>query len=519
MQQICCQAPVSRQSPWISSDKYRHRTTSFRCGDSHKIDIQSCSISHPQPISEIGGLSSTSTAVTSLPLVIHRKGKALRYFWDGSRLQLLPLDASSSSSSSALQITELCCLALRNFFIPIKVPDNYIPYVKWKCLHRIFSSALQVLATQAMFRAIGVGYSRSFASAAALNWLFKDGLGRLSRCIYTATLASAFDTNLKRVRFSTSILFTFSIGLEMLTPAFPQYFLLLASIANIAKQISLASYLATNSAVHQSFAIADNIGEVSAKSQIQTVTFDNLGLLLAALLNILCKNNERLQAGLPLVAFPIFAAVDLFGIYQGLKHVHLQTLTKDRLEILINTWIQLGHLPSPSEVSEVEGIDFWGIKGYVTGKELWSVRIGILESTEHSTSMCVLAMQSLTNEDFYLICMENLSMGFKRSQSVSDQGILLSIREGASTRDLILGMLQACYLRKRLLFCYSELNNCEKRPREMSLPEWSGFLHNSKQCAEADVDLIIEQMPVLGWSVKNILLSTREKARYSFTDY
>lgn len=31
----------------------------------------------------------------------------------------------------------------------------------------------------------------------------------------------------------------------MLTPAFPQYFLLLASIANIAKQISLACYLAT----------------------------------------------------------------------------------------------------------------------------------------------------------------------------------------------------------------------------------------------------------------------------------
>lgn len=48
-----------------------------------------------------------------------------------------------------------------------------------------------------MFRAIGIGYSRSLPSAAALNWVLKDGLGRLSRCIYTAGLASAFDTNLK----------------------------------------------------------------------------------------------------------------------------------------------------------------------------------------------------------------------------------------------------------------------------------------------------------------------------------
>lgn len=45
--------------------------------------------------------------------------------------------------------------------------------------------------------AIGVGYSSSLPSAAALNWVLKDGLGRLSRCIYTASLASAFDTNLK----------------------------------------------------------------------------------------------------------------------------------------------------------------------------------------------------------------------------------------------------------------------------------------------------------------------------------
>lgn len=144
-----------------------------------------------------------------------------------------------------------------------------------------------------MFRAIGIGYSRSLPSAAALNWVLKDGLGRLSRCIYTASLASAFDTNLKRVRFTTSVLFTMSIGVELLTPVFPQHFLLLASVANIAKQISLACYLATGSAVHRSFAIAENLGEVSAKAQIQTVCFDNLGLLLAAILNVLLKNSER----------------------------------------------------------------------------------------------------------------------------------------------------------------------------------------------------------------------------------
>jgi hypothetical protein len=36
----------------------------------------------------------------------------------------------------------------------------------------------------------------------------------------------------------------------------------------------------------------------------------------------------RIQAGVYFFVYPFFASMDLFGIYQGLKHVHLQTLTK-----------------------------------------------------------------------------------------------------------------------------------------------------------------------------------------------
>ncbi|MCL7037845.1 hypothetical protein MKW94_004446, partial [Papaver nudicaule] len=185
----------------------------------------------------------------SLPVVIRTSGKSSRYFWDGTQLKLVPFDETPPNSDEFdygfRKFYQFYCLAVRDFFIPQQVQENYIEYVKWKFLHAVFSSALRVLATQAIFRAMGFGYSKSLPSAAALNWVLKDGLGRLSRCIYTASLGSAFDTNLKRVRFSTSIMFTLSIGVELLTPVFPRYFLLLATMANIAKQISLAGYLAT----------------------------------------------------------------------------------------------------------------------------------------------------------------------------------------------------------------------------------------------------------------------------------
>ncbi|KAL9152016.1 hypothetical protein ABFS82_11G090600 [Erythranthe guttata] len=361
-----------------------------------------------------------------------------------------------------------------------------------------------------MFRAIGIGYSRALPSAAALNWVLKDGLGRLSRCIYTATLASAFDTNLKRVRFSTSVLFSLSIGVELLTPVFPKYFLLLATIANIAKQISLACYLATGSAVHRSFAISDNIGEVSAKAQIQTVCFDNVGLLLAATLNILFRNNQRMLAALPFVVYPIFSAFDLYGIYQGLKHVHLQTLTKDRLESVINIWIHRQYIPSPAEVSTKEGINFMWSKG----RELLPIRIGCLNPERKIPKLSLTTLRFLKDDDFYFICMESIN----NRSAIKDHGILLSLREGAATSDVIMGLLQACYIRKGLLRDINNQDYCFEDCDSLNsvISEWLLLINESKRFAQADLDVLIDNMSGLGWACKNILLSTKEQARYSF---
>ncbi|KNA23969.1 hypothetical protein SOVF_020400 isoform B [Spinacia oleracea] len=450
---------------------------------------------------------------TDLPVVIRRNGRDYRYFWDGDFLELVCVE--DGDPLTFVQSFEECIRkfvrVVRDFFIPKQVTENYIDYVKWKFLHRVFSSSLQVLATQAMFRAIGVGYAQSLPSAAAMNWVLKDGLGRLSRCIYTACVGSAFDTNLKRVRFATSVMFSLSIGVELMTPAFPHCFLLLASVANIAKQISLACYLATGTAVHRSFALADNLGEVSAKAQIQTVCFDNLGLLLAASLNIMFKNNERLQAGLPFVVYPIFSAIDLCGIYQSLKHVHLQTLTKERLELILDIWIQCGRVPTPAEVSKLEGINLLENAG--RKKEDWPIRIGCLDTKRQIPRLTMLTMNSLSREDFYFICLE--TCGGLRS---GKEGILLSLREGARTEDIIMGLLQACYIRQTLHSNSSKWKNIIEDCiiSDSDAMKWFELTQESKSFAQSKLITLNEQMVKLSWATKNILLGTQEQTRYHF---
>jgi hypothetical protein len=132
----------------------------------------------------------------------------------------------------------------------------------------------------------------------------------------------------QRVRFSTSVLFCVSLGLEMLTPVFPHHFLFLATLANVGKSISLAAYLATSSAIHRSFALGDNLADISAKGQAQTVVADNLGLAVAVCINHFCHYHPRLGRILPLAMFPVLALVELVAIRQQLEAVHLQTLNK-----------------------------------------------------------------------------------------------------------------------------------------------------------------------------------------------
>lgn len=102
-----------------------------------------------------GGLNS----VVRLPVVITRSSEISRYVWDGTCLRLVSFGGAGSdggavpfclndSSDGARRAARVLVEAVRDFFLPKQVTSNYVEYVKWKFLHRVFSSALQVIATQ-----------------------------------------------------------------------------------------------------------------------------------------------------------------------------------------------------------------------------------------------------------------------------------------------------------------------------------------------------------------------------------
>jgi hypothetical protein len=96
--------------------------------------------------------------------------------------------------------------------------------------------------------AAGVGAKRSLPAAAAINWVLKDGLGRLGRLSVATRFGESFDSDLKRFRFASSMIYAAALALDYLTPLAPAHFLPMAALANVGKSVGLTTYISTQPA-------------------------------------------------------------------------------------------------------------------------------------------------------------------------------------------------------------------------------------------------------------------------------
>ena len=289
--------------------------------------------------------------------------------------------AASAAARSLEQALDACS---RSFFPdPASVSPDYWAYCRWRGAHRLCSSMLSNFATQALLAAVGVGASRSLPAAAGINWLLKDGLGRVGRLGVATRFGEAFDADIKRFRFATSVLFTASVGLELATPAFPRQFLALAAAANVGKAVGLTTYISTQPSFGASFARGGtNLADVTAKAQAQQMVVDTLGLALcvatlrrvgaraaaagaragaasssaaslssaasaaatgevaaAAAKSASAAFRRSFGGGVPVPLLALLAAGDLFCIARELKSVHLRTLNRERAELAAEAWL------------------------------------------------------------------------------------------------------------------------------------------------------------------------------------
>lgn len=237
---------------------------------------------------------------------------------------------------------------ISRYFLPKGYPESvssgYLSYVTGQALTLLVSSAGSVLSMQALLYAMGLGQG-SIPLAATLNWIIKDGAGQLGGVIFAGLVNNKFDSDPKRWRMISAISMECSSFMEILTPLAPGYFLVIASVANIGKNISYLSASASRAAIHKSFAIHENLADVVAKSGSQSIFASMTGTALGAFIATTIHNDYEMSV----LTFIALSCVSQLLAFHSLKYVKLNTLSISRFHYLYHVFKKQHRILTPEE--------------------------------------------------------------------------------------------------------------------------------------------------------------------------
>ncbi|GBP01754.1 RUS1 family protein C16orf58 homolog [Eumeta japonica] len=225
---------------------------------------------------------------------------------------------------------------LSQIFLPHGYPDSvskdYLSYQIWDTAQAFCSTITGILATQEVFRGVGVGDTNATPLAATVTWVMKDGCGHLGRILFAYTHGTYLDAYSKKWRLYADVLNDAAMCMEIALPLFKNYITFVLCVSTVMKAIVGVAGSATRAAMTQHHALSGNIADVSAKDSAQE-TFVNLIASLTALVIL---------------------------TYIAVRAVCLRTLNKPRFLHVIDTYLRKEVIPTPCEVNQGETIVSYG---------------------------------------------------------------------------------------------------------------------------------------------------------------
>ncbi|KAJ6394972.1 hypothetical protein OIU77_024061 [Salix suchowensis] len=228
---------------------------------------------------------------------------------------------------------------IRSYVVPEGFPDSvipsYVPYMTWRALKHFFGGAMGVFTTKTLLNSVGVSKSQAIPGAVAINWILKDGAGRVGKMLY-ARQGKKFDYDLKQLRFAGDLLMELGAAVELATAAVPHLFLPLACAANVAKNVGAVTSTSTRTPIYKAFAKGENIGDVTAKGECVGNVADLMGTGLSIMIS---KRNPSL-----VTTFALLSCGYVFSSYQEVKSVVLHTLNRARFSVAVESFLKTGRV-------------------------------------------------------------------------------------------------------------------------------------------------------------------------------
>jgi hypothetical protein len=256
--------------------------------------------------------------------------------------------------NSPTKLAERCM----HLFLPRRYPQSvtpgYLQFAGFNAISAVLSSAGGVLSMQTLLYALGLcngetGVASTLPLAATLNWILKDGLGQAGTILFASFINNRFDRQPKFWRFQASAALEMSNVLEICTAFFPAYFLPIAAIANMGKNISFLASSASRASIHRSFAKEENLADITAKTGSQNILSSFAGTSLGIAVSAYCGNDIMQTCA----CFSVLSLSSLAFTFSALRYATITALTQDRLDYILDDYFV--HRPTTGPMAPTTG--------------------------------------------------------------------------------------------------------------------------------------------------------------------
>lgn len=212
-----------------------------------------------------------------------------------------------------------------------------------------------LLSSRAVLQGFGIGDSGSSATTAVLFTIVQECTGRLATILFAHRYGRAIEPECKFYRFFADIVNDSALFLDIFSPALSTLPKVLALCgAGILRALCGVSGGAAKASLSAHFAKTGNLAELNAKDGSQETVISLMGMLVGSLLLQVVHEKDTVLAWMV-----VLVTIHLWTNYKAVRSVHMRSLNKQRLCIVMNEWMRSGKILTPAQVADQEHILNW----------------------------------------------------------------------------------------------------------------------------------------------------------------
>ncbi|XP_074354539.1 protein root UVB sensitive 5 [Apium graveolens] len=376
---------------------------------------------------------------------------------------------------------------VKDFILPAGFPGSvstdYLEYIILQFPTNVTGWICHALVTSSLLKALGVGSfsgTTAAASAAAIRWVSKDGIGAVGRLFIGGRFGSLFDDDPKQWRMYADFIGSAGSIFDLTTPLYPSNFLLLASLGNLTKAVARGLKDPSFRVIQNHFSISGNLGEVAAKEEVWEVAAQLVGLGLGILI---------LDAPGILTSYPVLVLtwtgmriLHLWLRYKSLSVLQFSTINLKRARILVQSHVSGSYIPGCHDCNSKEDILLW--ERFIKPRIRFGVPLEDMVGGEMPGSKVKMLLLLYEKEKYILVVNQKEPGEFEA---------LVSFKEGATSLTVLRSVWQTYWLYENLTDDDNFTSKLEESLNKLGA-RFENFLQQLKE-AGWDTNLISLKVP------------------------